>query len=250
MRKRHEKSIYHLRPGDILLYAAEGTAAGAAVCWLFYNSMAFVPVGAVILAAYFIMKKKEKKKKMRREFLYHFKDFVASLHTSIRAGYSVDNGITAAAGDIKILFGEKDLLYAELKKIVSRMKVRIKTEDLFLDLGERSELDDIKMFAELLSIGKKTGGDMNRMLLSTSDILCDRIDTRQEIETLIAAKAFEQKIMSLTPACIIVYLRISFSGFMENLYGNLFGEAVMTVCLIIYAAAYIWGKKITDIEVC
>lgn len=249
-REHHEKPMYRLRPIDIFMFLAEGAAAGTAVCWLCYNSICSAPVGAVISAAFFLLQKREKEKKMRRELLYHFREFIAALHTAIRAGYSLENGIISAAGDIRMLYGEKDLLYRELKKIISQMKVRIKTEDLFLDLGKRSELDDIRMFAELLSIVKRTGGDMNRMLLSTSDILCDKIDTKQEIDAQIAAKAFEQKIMSLTPACIIVYLRVSFSGLIENLYGSYIGATVMTVNLIIYIAAFVWGRKIIDIEVC
>lgn len=242
--------MYRLRPADILLLAAEGAAAGAAVCWLCYNDVRAAPVGAAVMAVFFLIKKKETEKKLQREMLYHFRDFVTALHTAIRAGYSVENGVVSAAGDIKVLHGEKNLLYRELKKIASRMQVRIRPEELFKSLGERSGLEDIRMFAELLSIGKKTGGDMNSMLLSTTEILCDKIDTKQEIDALIASKVFEQKIMSLAPACIIVYLRVSFSGFVENLYGNLPGVLIMTVNLLVYAAAFLWGRKITDIEVC
>ena len=72
--------------------------------------------------------------------------------------------------------------------------------------------------------------------------------TEEEIDALIAAKAFEQKIMSLMPACIILYMRVSFHGFIETLYGNLFGVIVMTACLALYAAAFLWGKKIVSIE--
>lgn len=249
MRKRQDKSMYRLRPSDVLLFAAEGAAAGAAVCWLCYNSVSSAPVGAVVMTVIYLVRKKEKEKKTRRELLYHFKDFVTALHTSIRAGYSVENGIASAAEDLKMLYGDRNMLYRELRKITAQLKVRMKAEDLFRNLGERSGLDDIQMFAELLSIGERTGGDMNRVLLSTTDILCDKIDTKQEIDALIAAKVFEQKIMSLAPAGIIVYLRLSFSGFIENLYGNLPGVLIMTGNLILYAAAFLWGRKITEIEV-
>lgn len=37
--------------------------------------------------------------------------------------------------------------------------------------------------------------------------------------------------------------------FLSGMYGNLTGRAVMTVCLLIYAVAYLWGKKIVGIEV-
>ena len=90
---------------------------------------------------------------------------------------------------------------------------------------------------------------MSRLLQDTSHILCEKIDTKQEIDAQISSKAFEQKVMSIVPICIILYLRASFGGFIEMLYGNVVGIIVMTVCLFIYTAALFWGRKIVDIEV-
>ena len=43
--------------------------------------------------------------------------------------------------------------------------------------------------------------------------------------------------------------RLTSPEFLSGMYGNLTGRAVMTVCLLIYAVAYLWGKKIVGIEV-
>ena len=66
---------------------------------------------------------------------------------------------------------------------------------------------------------------------------------------MIAARKYEQKLMSFMPAGIILYLRLTFQGFIDRMYGNLSGVAVMTVCLAIYAGALWIGKKMTDIRV-
>lgn len=219
------------------------------VCWIAYNDIRSFPVAIFVTVVFWHVKKKSLMVKRRRDLLYHFRDFIMSLHASMRAGYSVENGVISAAKDVEMLYGEKDVLTREMKNISRQLSLRIRIEELFADLGERSDLDDIKMFAQLLSIGKKTGGNMSRLLFSTSRILCDKIDTKQEIDAQIASKAFEQKIMSLMPACIILYMRVSFEGFIENLYGTLFGVIVMSVCLMVYAAAFFWGKRIISIEV-
>ena len=44
-------------------------------------------------------------------------------------------------------------------------------------------------------------------------------------------------------------MRLTSPGFLEVLYGNLFGAAVMTVCLAIYGFAYWLGRRIVEIEV-
>ena len=62
-------------------------------------------------------------------------------------------------------------------------------------------------------------------------------------------KALEQKIMCVIPLGILGFLRLTSPEFLSGMYGNLTGRAVMTVCLLIYAVAYLWGKKIVGIEV-
>lgn len=241
-------SIY--KPGIrwIFITAAEGFGIGCLICWLAYNDMRSLPLAAVMAILFLKLKKKTEIVKRKRELLYHFRDFVESLHTALRAGYSPENGVASAAKDLEMLYGEKDMLVTELKRITAQLRLRIRVEDLFADLGERSDLEDVQLFASLLAICRKTGGNMSRILLQTSDILCDKIDTKQEIDSQLASRAFEQKIMSIMPACIILYMRVSFHGFIETLYGNALGVFVMTACLGLYAAAFFWGRKIVNIE--
>jgi tight adherence protein B len=66
---------------------------------------------------------------------------------------------------------------------------------------------------------------------------------------MIAARKYEQKIMSLMPGGMILYLRLTFRGFVENIYGNPVGAGVMTVCLCVYACAFFLGRKLTEIRV-
>ena len=77
----------------------------------------------------------------------------------------------------------------------------------------------------------------------------DKIDVKKEIEATLAAKKSEQMIMSLMPVGIILYLQMTSPGFLSVLYGNPFGIAAMSICLVIYAAAYWLGRRIVDIEV-
>ena len=72
---------------------------------------------------------------------------------------------------------------------------------------------------------------------------------RDRIEATLAAKKSEQMIMSLMPVGIILYLQMTSPGFLSVLYGNPFGIAAMSICLVIYAAAYWLGRRIVDIEV-
>ena len=69
------------------------------------------------------------------------------------------------------------------------------------------------------------------------------------IEAAIAAKQFEHRIMSAMPCGILFYLRLTDLDFLAPLYNTVPGILVMTASLIIYAAAWFLGKRITDISV-
>ena len=87
------------------------------------------------------------------------------------------------------------------------------------------------------------------MIRTTVSCIRQKQETVAEIETVLTGKMTEQKVMSLMPLLILLYVRLTSPEFLSGMYGNLTGRAVMTVCLLIYAVAYLWGKKIVGIEV-
>ena len=131
----------------------------------------------------------------------------------------------------------------------AQQKMSIPVEELFLDFGKRSGIEDIENFAAVLYIAKRNGGDLGKVIEKVTRMLGDKIDVKKEIEATLTAKKSEQMIMSLMPAGIILYLQLASPGFLDMLYGNLFGWCAMTVCLAVYGGAYWMGKKIVDIEV-
>ena len=79
--------------------------------------------------------------------------------------------------------------------------------------------------------------------------ISEKMEVENEIDTLLSAKKLEFRIMCVIPMGIILYMKLAFPEFMQVLYGNLFGGAVMSMCLGIYLAAWRIGKAIVEIEV-
>ena len=242
-------SEYKYSAVELFKYTAVGAGTGLLICWLCYHSIYSVPAAAVVAVIYLKKKKTSLMEKRKKQLQYHFKDFIGAFHTSLNAGYSIENGIKEALADIKQMYGEKDVMTKEIRIMLSSLKVGRSVEEVFYELGERSGLEDIRLFAELLAIGKRQGGRLGKILGDTKYIICGKIDTEQEIDKQLAEKKYEQRIMSLMPACVILYLRLTFDGFIEQLYGNLTGVIIMSICLVVYAAAFYLGERIVDIKV-
>lgn len=122
-------------------------------------------------------------------------------------------------------------------------------EQVFDEFARRVDMEDVRNFSVVFTAAKKSGGDMIAIIRNTVDQISGKIEVKREIETLLAAKKYEYKVMSIIPYAIIAYMRLSFPEFMSYLYGNILGIGVMSVCLGIYAGAYVLGAKMVDIEV-
>ncbi len=234
---------------EIGKYLVQSTFLCGAADYLFYKSwwgMLALPLAAVL---FFRWKKKQLIRERRKRLNYHFKDALNSLSAAVQAGYSIENAVSACARDLERLYGKNEDILEEFHYIESQQRISVPVEELFLDLGERSQVEDIESFASVLYTAKRTGGDMDKVIQKVARMLGDKIDVKKEIDTTLSAKKSEQAIMSLMPAGIILYMQISSPGFLSVLYGNPVGICAMTVCLGIYASAYWLGRRIVDIEV-
>lgn len=240
---------YRFTKKETAKYLAQSVCLCGAVDYLFYKS--WWGMLAVIPAAFFYMKWKKKQliRERRKKLNYQFKDALNALSVAVQAGYSVENAVSACARDLERLYDKNEDILEEFHYIESQQKVSVPVEELFLDFGERSQVEDIENFASVFYTAKRTGGDMDKVIQKVARMLGDKIDVKREIETTLAAKKSEQAIMSLMPAGIILYLQVTSPGFLSVLYGNPFGICAMTICLGIYTAAYWLGRKIVDIEV-
>lgn len=241
--------VYRFTKTEFMKYLFQSIFLCVLVDYLFYQSYLLIPFLLPVPFFYLKWKKKERIQERRKQLNYQFKDALNSLCVAIQAGYSVENAISACTRDLERLYKKEDDIMEEFHYIESQQKVSVPVEELLLDFGSRSGVEDIENFASVFYSAKRTGGDMTRILQKAARILGDKIDVKKEIEAALAARKSEQLIMSLMPAGIIVYLQATSPGFLSVLYGNPFGIITMTICLLIYGGAYLLGLKIVDIEV-
>ena len=126
------------------------------------------------------------------------------------------------------------------------MRIHIPVEQVLEEFAEQVLSEDVKEFCNRIRKRQEKRGDMIGIIRNTVNQIGDKIEVKREIDTLLAAKKYEFQIMSVVPYGIIGYMSLSFPEFMNELYGNMAGIGVMTLCLGIYAGAYYLGNK--DIE--
>lgn len=215
----------------------------------FYRSFRVIPFMFPAGLIYLTMLEGKKEKEKREKLRSGFRDAILSIAANLRAGYAVENAFRETLQEMKLLHGREALIYQELYKIVQGLTNQISIETLMRQFAKRSKLEEIQEFADVFAIAKKSGGNLTEIIYGTAGMISEKIDVEKEIQVLISAKKLEQNIMSVIPFAIICYVSAASSGYFDPLYTTASGRAVMTICLIIYIAAYALGRKITEIQV-
>ena len=247
MKQNYEE--YDFSKTEILKYLLQSVMLCGVLDYLFYQNWWLMLLTIPVAVLFMRLKKRELIRKRKHSLNYQFRDALNALSVAVQAGYSVENAVVACARDLERLYPEEADIVKEFHYIETQLKVSIPVEELLLNLGERSGIEDVENFAAVFYTAKRTGGDVNRIIQTSARMLGDKIDVQKEIETTLAAKKAEQMIMSLMPAGIILYLKLTSPGFLSVLYGNPFGICAMTICLGIYILSYWLGQRIVAIEV-
>ena len=224
-----------------------------ALCWgiayLFYKSivvMMFFSVGALIVVHIQI---EARAKRRKWQLTLQFKDGIISLSNALTAGYSIENAFGEAVKDLCFLYEDSAEIVKEFQQISQQIKLNRNIEELLLEFGNRTKIEDVINFAEIVTTAKRTGGDLIKIMKTTSNNISEKIEVQREIATLVAAKKLEGNIMSVIPLGIIIYLNISMPGFLDPMYQGVIGRGVMSIALISYLMALLLLNKIVSIKV-
>lgn len=249
MKKKRQYNVYHFTWKDWLEYSLRFILKGSIICYLFYDSCkAFLLLIPFLVLDYKNLKKK-KLEKLKRGLTLQFKTMMEALVTSLTAGYALEKAFGDAQKDLELVYDRDAVIFEELYGILSGLKMNIPLETSLKDFGERSGIDDIRNFANVVSAAKKSGGNLIRIIEKTVNTISDKIAVEEEIKTLIAAKKLEGQIMLFMPYGIIFYLRVGNGEFLQVLYHNMLGAALMTFFLAAIYVAKIWSERIMEIQV-
>lgn len=219
------------------------------ISYLFYGKFLY----AILLSPYFIRYFKSWEmqiiKKKRQQFQEQFKEAIQSLSSALSVGYSVENAIREAWKDLQLIYKKDEKILKEFQYMNRQLEMNIPVETVLNELAARTNVDDVRLFVTVFAMAKRSGGDMISIIRNAANQISEKIDVKREIDTMMTAKRLEFQIMSVIPMGMICYLKISFPEFMDVLYGNLLGVFIMSICLLVYLAAYEIGKRIIEIEV-
>jgi len=215
--------------------AAAGCLAAFLAAWLFYRS---VPAALVLAGAglacprlYRASLLNGRRERLRRQF----KEALFSLASSLAAGRSVENAFAAVIGDLALVYPDpRTEILGEFRLVLRRMENGEPFETALRRFSERTGIEEIEQFTDVISIAKRSGGDIVEIVRRTSAAIGEKLEVQQEIAVMVAQKRFEARIMMAVPFAFMAFLTLAAPDYMAPLYQGA-GYLLLTGALALLA---------------
>jgi tight adherence protein B len=241
---------YHMKPEELILTLAAAMGVCFAIGLIFYDNLILSLIFSLAGIFYIPIRKKEQLRKRKELLQIQFKDALYFLSVSLSAGKSLESALMETHKSLVGIYPDQQSdMIRELEIMNTRIMMNEPVEKVFYDLAQRSMVEDIKSFADVIMISKRAGANLVEVIKNTSATIREKIEIKQEIETLIAGKKLEQKILTVMPFVMILFLKSSSADFLAPLMTTLYGRIVMTLALLMILAGQLIAQKIMRIEV-
>lgn len=207
-----------------------GNVAGGLLIMLF----AFiVPPGVVLrLAA-----------RRRAQFQEQLPDMLGLLASTLRAGYSLMQGVEAAMQEVA------EPMRKELQRVVTESRLGMPLETSLEAVAQRMNSRDFAWATMAIGIQREVGGNLAELLDTVAETMAARESLRRDIKSLTAEGRISAVVLGILPIAVglLIY---TMNG---DYFGSLFEETIGIIMLIgsgvLMLFGFFWMSKIIDIEV-
>lgn len=258
--------VYYLGKLEAILCFTIAFVIGAGVGYLFYggigkdeygdpttltyvlNTVVSAGVGIFAGKAFLPMRVEMVIKKRRKMLNEQFRDMLDGLTTSLGAGNNVHDSFTGVYEDLKMQYEEGAFILDELSVMIAGVHNNIPLEEIVADFGKRSGIPDIISFADVFQVCYKKGGNLKDVIRDTHEVLSDKMEIREDIETIVTANKNEQNLMVAMPIILIGMIKGISSDFGAN-FATPAGIFSTTIAIGSFIFAYKVGQSLLKIEV-
>ncbi|MGN0357376.1 MAG: type II secretion system F family protein [Blautia sp.] len=179
-------------------------------------------------------------RKKKHQLEVQFKDAILAVASSLQAGYSLAHAFEDALEISREVYGKRSMIVLLFEKLVWGQKLNVPMDQLLEELAERSQLEVVRNFTEVVKVTRRYGGNLPDMIQKLAGVIEDRLTVKAEIMSVTTSVRYEAYIMDVIPVAIIWYMNVTGPSFLEALYSAFAGRLFMTVCMLIYMGTVVW----------
>ena len=185
---------------------------------------------------------KVKKTQRLRSFIREFPDALDMMTSAIRAGHALNQAIQLVGNEAP------DPVGVEFKKTFEQYNLGLNLKDSFLNLTERVDSLDLKLFVTAVLLQKETGGNLNEILENISYTIRERFKLIGQIRIYTAQGRMSAWMIGLLPVIFVVVVSMLNPGYLRPIFHDPMGRFMLGMAGFQQILGFIWIQKIIKIR--
>ena len=178
-----------------------------------------------------------------KAFVNQLPDTLQLLSGSLRAGYSLMQGVEAVSQEVDEPMGK------ELRRVVTEARLGRELEESMDDVAERMSSPDFAWAVMAIRIQREVGGNLSELLMTVSETMVQRDRLRRDVNALTAEGRISAIILGLLPVGLGLFMWASNPVYMSPLGNTGLGQAMLGLAFVSAVIGFIWMKKTINIEI-
>ena len=238
-----ERANLPLRAAEALFFALAG-AVLAALFTLFLTGSPLIAL-VVLLVAALLPKAIVNIRVSRRTkaFEAQLPDMLDLLAGTLRAGYSIAQGVEAVSREID------EPMRRELQRVVNEHRLGRSLEESLDGVATRMGSEDFAWAVMAIRIQREVGGNLAELLLTVSKTMTQRERLRRDVASLTAEGRMSAMVLGLMPFILGAVMFVINPEYVMALLTPGLGYVMLGASLVSMAVGFVWMKKLITVEV-
>jgi len=165
-------------------------------------------------------------------------DAVTAVAAAMRASLSLPQAVAYAAAEVE------DPLAETLRRAVARTDLGEPFDEALARWGEEVGGDDARLIVGVLSLHRRTGGDLPHVLDRVAATLRERRAAAREVRALTAQARLSGGILGALPVGFFLFLLVTSRSDVSAAFGSAAGRAALGLGFTMELAAFLWIRKL------
>ena len=232
----------------VLPAVGKGILIGGLIARLFFHSLLGLVLVPFCVAFTLLREKKLQAQALCETEQELFTEYLGFVKEALMVGYSLEQAVGEGRKGMLTTLKKEHFFLQAVIRLERKLQLGTTVEDAFCQWAEEANCGDIREFAEVLFIAKRTGGAVWQMIENTESIIRDKQETMRYIRSVLHSRAYEAKVMKCMPFAMLLYLQMFMPDYLAPLYHNAVGVCVMSIVLAAYIVLCVVLDKVTAVS--
>ena len=232
-----------VRAGNFLLLCAVSAVLLAAIAVIAGGNLLFGWAGALL--GFFLPYAFASHKRTKRfaKFEEKFPEAIDTLARAVRAGHAFTTALEMIANEVS------EPVAGEFRQLYEEQKFGLPVRDALLKLADRVPLVDVKFFITAVMLQRETGGNLAEILDNLSYVIRERFKILRQVRVHTAQGRLTMVLLMGLPPTIVVIMQLINPGFIQPLFTDPIGHALIVGGITMQTIGYFVIRKIIRIQV-